>query len=226
MVEQARGALGAVDVVLVVVDGSHAPGDAERELAKTLRRKEVADLPRIVCLNKMDRLKAEFVAEHVAAYEALFDTEVSMLTTATTGANVDKLRKLIVERLPEQEPMYGEDEFTDQPSRFYAAELVREKILIAARQEVPHATAVLVDEYDASDPNLLRITATILVEKASQRAIVIGRGGQFVKNVGSLARTELEAALETKVFLELHVKVEEGWRQNPRVLHELEYTDD
>ena len=226
MVEQARGALDEVDVVLVVVDGAHPPGEMDKEIARSLRRPEVERVPRILCLNRMDQLKAEFVVEHVEAFSDLFKPKETMLTTATTGANVDKLRDLIVAELPERLAMYAEDEFTDQPSRFYAAELVREKILIAARQEVPHATAVKVDEYDDSDPALLRITATILVEKASQRAILIGKGGQFVKNVGTQARMELEEALEKPIFLELHVKVVEGWRQNPRILHELEYSDE
>jgi len=121
--------------------------------------------------------------------------------------------------------MYDADEFTDQSSRFLTAELVREKILVATRQEVPYATAVMVDEWDEEDPDLIRILATILVEKSSQKAILIGKQGQFLKNIGTLAREEVEEVLGKKVFLQLHVKVAEDWRMSPRILHELEYSE-
>lgn len=226
MVDQARASLADADLVVFVADGSKMPDDTDREIAKLLLPKgndPTPVVPVLVCLNKMDLLKAENVVPAVEAYTSLFRTEDYMMTTATTGINVDKLIDMIIERLPARAPIYDEDEFTDQSARFMAAELVREKILIATRQEVPHATAVVVDEWDESDPELTRVLATILVEKSSQRAILIGKGGQFIKKVGTLARAEIEALLGRKMFLELHVKVQEDWRQNPRVLHELEY---
>jgi GTP-binding protein Era len=136
---------------------------------------------------------------------------------------VDKLVELIVSKLPEGESLYPEDEFTDQSSRFMAAELVREKILIATRQEVPYAVAVMIDEWNEED--LLEISATILVEKSSQRGILIGKGGQFLKNIGTQARQEIEELLGRKIYLQLHVKVAEGWRQDRRILNELEYSE-
>jgi GTP-binding protein Era len=147
-----------------------------------------------------------------------------MFTTATRRHNLDKLLELIVSRLPEGEPLFPEDEFTNQSSRFMAAELVREKILIATRQEVPYAVAVMIDDWEEEDA-LLRIGASILVEKSSQRGILIGKGGQFLKKIGTQARGEIEELLGQKIFLELHVKVAEDWRQNPRILHELEYAE-
>lgn len=225
MVDQARSALGDVDLVLYVADGSKAPTDEDEAIVRMLRPGSgIESVPVHVCLNKMDQLKAEHVVRNVESYTALLGTEKYTLTTATTGQNVDLLLKEILESLPEGERQFDEDEFTDQSARFMSAELVREKILVATRQEVPHAVAVMVDDW-AEEANLTRINATILVEKSSQRAILIGKQGQFVKAIGTTARLEIEALIGRPVYLELHVKVAEGWRQNPRVLRELEYSE-
>jgi GTPase len=225
MVEQARMSLADVDLVVYVADGAHHPGEMDREIGKMLKESELK-IPVLLCMNKMDILKAEDVVRNVEAYRELIGVgeDDYMMTTATQGHNVDKLMELIVSKLPEAAPQFDEDEFTDQSSRFIAAELVREKILVATRQEVPHSVAVMVDEWEEEE-KLSRISATILVEKASQRGILIGKQGQFLKKIGEQARHEIEALLGHKVFLQLHVKVSEGWRMNPRVLHELEYTD-
>lgn len=223
MVEQARAGLMDVDVAVYVADGSHHPGEMDKQIAEMLKA-DLGDKKPILCLNKMDLLKAENVERNVKAYETLFGTEETMLTTATRGDNVDDLVAMVVARLPEHAPGYGDDEFTDQSSRYLASELVREKILHATREEVPHSVAVLVDGWD-EDATPLRIEATILVEKASQRGILIGKGGAFLKAVGTKAREEIEKTLGQKVYLALHVKVSEGWRQNPRLLAELEYRD-
>jgi GTP-binding protein Era len=223
MVEQARGVLTGVEVIVYVADGSHHPGEMDREIAKQIKGSaEDQKIPVLLCMNKMDILKAEDVQRNVDAYMKLLGAEEYMLTTATQGHNVDNLVELIVSKLPERAPMYDDDEYTDQSSRFLTAELVREKILRTTREEVPHAVAVMVDEWE-DEPNFTRISATILVEKSSQRGILIGKQGTFLKEIGSSARQEIEAFLGHKIYLELHVKVSEGWRQNPRVLHELEY---
>lgn len=225
MIEQARSALDDIDAIVYVADGSHHPGDDDKAIAKMIAPPQQAaetKSPVILCLNKMDLLKAENVQRNVDAYCALFDTEEYMLTVATTGRNVDKLMEMIVSHLPERSPLYSEDEYTDQSSRFMAAEFIREKILIATRQEIPHSTAVSVDHWE-DEADLVRIDATILVEKSSQRGILIGKQGQFLKNVGTRARTELEVLFGKKVFLQLHVKVAENWRMSPRILHELDY---
>lgn len=221
MVEHAKAALAEVDVVVYVADGAHHPGDMDVEIAKSL---EGIPTPVILCMNKMDQLKAEDVVRNTDAYLGLIKPRDYMLTTATKGDNVDKLIAMIVALLPEGDPMYGPDELTDQSSRFMSAEFVREKILIATRQEVPHSVAVMVDSWEDAE-NVTRIQASILVEKDSQRAILIGRGGQFIKNIGARARADIEEMLGRPIYLDLHVKVSEGWRMNPRVLHELEYTE-
>jgi GTP-binding protein Era len=223
MVDQARRGLMDVDVILAVVDGAHHPGEQDREIAKiTKAHVKEKPVPIVLCLNKMDQLKAENVVRHVEAYQALFETQEYMLTTATRGQNVDELLALIVKELPERAPIFDADEFTDQSSRFLSAELVREKILQATFQEIPHSVAVTVDSWE-EEGDLSRIMATILVEKTSQRAILIGKQGQFIKKIGTEARIDIEEMLGHRVYLELHVKVSEDWRMNPRVLHELEY---
>lgn len=222
MVESARGAVSGVDLIVFVADGSHKPNDEDREIAKYLKT-AAADTPVILCLNKMDRLAPENVIEYVDLYSKLVGAEQYMLTTATKGHNVDKLVAMILDKLPEGEPIYGPDDFTDQSSRFMSAELVREKILHATRQEVPHATAVLIEGWQEEENGTLHISASIVVEKESQKAILIGKHGQFVKRIGTLARMEIEQLLGRKVFLELFVKVRPDWRMNPRMLHEMEY---
>lgn len=225
MVEQARMSLGDVDVIVFVVDGAHHPGELDKEIAKMIDENR-NNIPVLVCMNKMDLLKAEDVVRNVEAYCELVKAspEDFMMTTATMGHNLDKFLDMIESRLPVGEAMYDPDEFTDQSSRFFAAELVREKILIATRQEVPHSVAVMVEDWE-DDGDLVKISAEILVEKTSQRGILIGKQGQFLKNIGIEARQEIEALLGKRVHLELHVKVSEGWRMNPRILRELEYSE-
>jgi GTPase len=228
MIEHARAALSDVDIVLFVVDGARHPGEDDKEIAKQIKAAaaDFGGLPVILCMNKMDQLKAENVESFVEAYQALAGTEEYMLTTATQGTNVDRLVEMIVAKLPEGEALYPEDEFTDQSSRFLVGELVREKILNATRQEIPHATAVLVDEWEEDEHSgVLRIGANIFVEKASQRGIIIGKQGSFLKQIGTDARREIEHLLGRQVFLSLNVKVREDWRMNPRMLQELEYSD-
>lgn len=220
MVEQARGSLDGIDVILIVVDGAKKPDEMDDSIAKLVNTNK--NTPVILCMNKMDHLKAEHVLPHVERYTVLFGTEDYMMTTATRGTNVDKLIAMILDKLPERARFYPEDEFTDQTSRFMAAEYVREKILIKTRQEVPHATAVVVEGWEDRADGLAHISASIIVDKDSQRAILIGKHGGFLKEIGTQARTDLEELLGRKVYLELHIRVQEGWRQNPRILHEME----
>ena len=223
MVDSARQSLGDVDVVLVVCDASKKPETEDEHIATMLDR-AAPEIPRILCLNKMDRLKPEFVMSHVEAYSKLFKTEEYMFTTATTGENLDKLMELILPKLPEGEARFGKDEFTDQSSRFLVAELIRERVLLQTREEVPHATAVRIEEWEEGE-DITRIGASIIVEKPGQRAILIGKGGQFLKKIGTEARQEIEELVGQRVFLDLHVVARENWRQNPRMLQEMEYAD-
>ncbi|CAN1517301.1 Era GTPase [Fimbriimonadaceae bacterium] len=223
MNEQARRALAEIDAIVFVGDVSHHPGEPDNQIAALIRanRKE-RELPLILCLNKMDQLKAENVQRNVDAFCELLGSDNYMLTTATQARNIDKLAEMIVEVLPERHPLYGPDELTDQSSRFMAGEFVREKILNLTRQEIPHATAVTVEDW-SEEPHIIRVRANIIVEKPSQRAILIGKQGAFIKRIGTTARQEIEELLGKPLFLDLHVKVVEDWRMSPRILHELEY---
>jgi GTPase len=225
MVESARTALSDIDLILYVADGSGRPGEMDKQIARLISPKEGSKIPIFLVMNKMDLLKPDAVVPNVEAYTELLGTEEYMMTTATAGHNVDKLLQMVIDKMPEGEPLFPEDEYTDQSARFIVSELIREKILLATREEVPHATAVQVEEWEQGD-GMLRIAATIVVEKPGQRAILIGQKGQFLKKIGSEARKEIEELLEQpQIYLELHVKVREDWRMNPRILRELEYTE-
>lgn len=229
MVESARSALADVDLVLYVANGAARPDEDERRIAKMVTDsgfgKGKGRL--ILCLNKMDLLKPEHVLPNVEAYTNLLGVtqDDAMLTTATRGHNLDKLVAMIVERIPEGPPAYPEDEFTDQSSRFLVAELVRERVLTKTRQEVPHATGVVVDAWEEDETGRLRIAAALIVERPGQKAILIGEKGRFVREVGTEARQEIEETLGCPVHLELYVKVREGWRENTTTLREMEYVE-
>lgn len=225
MVDATRAGLHDVDVIVVVVDGGHHPGEQDREVAQVLEISAAKSTPRLLCINKMDHLKPENVTGFVEAYSALFQPQDFVLTTASRGLNVSILVDQIVQRLPERPPLFTEDEITDQSSRFMAAEFVREQIITATRQEVPYATAVTVDTWEERANGSVAISATIIVEKSSQRAILIGTEGAFLKRIGTGARLEIETLLGRTVHLNLHVRVQEGWRMNPALIHELEYGD-
>lgn len=217
MVHAAKGSLADADLVVFVADASRAPDELDQRAALAVVGTET---PIVVCLNKMDRLPPEFVTERVEQFCGLLKTEEYMLCCATKKQNLDKLRQMMVAHLPEQEPRFDEDTYTDQNLRFMAAELIREKVLNATRQEIPHATTVYVQDWEEGEEKV-RISAVIIVEKASQRAILIGKGGQFVKQIGTAARLEIQELCGKPVFLDLVVKVEENWRMNTRILHEL-----
>lgn len=225
MLEAARAALPEVDVIVAVCDGSHHPGELDKEVAAMVIHDGKPVRPTIVCINKMDRLAAEYVIPYTEAYQNLFHASESMLTIASRGTNVPRLTELIVAHLPEQEALFPTDEITDASSRFLAGELIREAILSSTRQEVPYATAVIVDGWETTETGLVRISASILVEKASQRGILIGKQGAFLKKIGETARHQIEELIGARVFLEMHIAVQPDWRMNPRILHELEYAE-
>ncbi len=228
LINTAQHALPEADVVLVVVDSSKKPQDDDYLIAKMLEGagyfSENPPAPIVLCLNKMDILKAKDVEEHVATYCELFHTEQYMFTSVTKDQNMDKMMDMLLPYIPEGEARYPADEFTNLSLRKIVSEIVREKVLIATRQEVPHAVACLVDGWDEeSDPTKIHISAYILVEKSSQKAIVIGNKGSMIKRVGTEARREIEPILGKHIYLELFVKHREDWRQNPNVLKELGY---
>ncbi len=220
MMETVRTALQERDLLLYVADATQPLSPAEREAAGLVLE---TGTPALLLLNKIDRVRDKSrLLPLIEQYQAIGRFAEYIPISALQGDGLDRLQKAILERLPEGPPYFPPDYITDQPERFLAAELIREKILLLTRQEVPHAVAVLVDRWEET-PKLLRIAATIYVEKEGQKAIVIGAGGQMLKKAGTAARQEMEALFGRKIFLELFVKVRPRWREDARFLAELDW---
>ena len=176
----------------------------------------------ILVVNKVDRVRnKESLLPMIAGVKDQFPFAEIFLISALTGDNTRGLAESLLPYLPEGAPLFPSELFTDQHERFLAAELIREKILHHTRQEVPHETCVLIDSWDEARDDLTRIEATVLVEKDSQRGILIGHEGSLMKTVGTEARVDLEQLLDRRVFLKLWVRVREGWRNDDTVLREL-----
>jgi GTP-binding protein Era len=216
MVDSALESLRDADVVAVVVDASEPSGAGDRYLMDVVRK---INVPRVLILNKVDRAEKAALLPRMAAYAADVGFADIVPVSALTGENMDRLEQVLLTHLPEGEPIYPEDYLTDQPERFFVAELVREQVLRHTRDELPFSTAVVVDKFEEGP--LLRLYCTILVERDSQKPILIGKGGAAIKAIGTAAREELERFFDTKVFLDLHVKVRDRWREDERTLDEL-----
>jgi GTP-binding protein Era len=218
MVDTALDTLSEVDLVAVVVDASEPPGSGDRFLMDVVKRSKT---PRILVLNKVDAVDRPQLLPRLAEYEKEGFEEM-VPVSALTGENVERLEQVLLKHLPEGEPIYPEDYLTDQPERFFVAELVREQVLQQTRDELPFSTAVVVDKFEEPDAKgLMRLYCTILVERETQKPILVGKAGSRIKAIGTAARKELEAFFDAKVFLDLHVKVKEGWREDERTLDTL-----
>ena len=215
MMDSVRTAADAPDVALFVIDAL-ANFTEEDKQAVDLAKKIQA--PVIAVINKIDWLDAKpKILDLIEKYRPLHDFAAYIPVSAKKADGLDVLQGEIVQRLPAGPALYPADYLTDQPERFLASELIREKVLHHTQQEVPHAVAVLIDSWEDS-PTLLRIAATIYVERPGQKAILIGAGGAALKKIGTLARKELEQIYGRKVFLQTFVKVRAGWRQDPAFL--------
>jgi len=221
MVETAVRAIPDADVVVFTVDVSNLPTDEDLQIADLLKAK--CQMPVLLTLNKVDLLAPEDVLPHTEAYRALGDFADWMLVSATRGDNRDELLELIISHLPQGPRYYPEEQVTDQQERFIAAELVREAVLRHTHQEIPHAVAVMVEEFQERGPDMTYISADIFVEKDSQKGIVIGQGGKMLKRIGQEARKEIEEMVGTRVYLELRVKVKKKWRHDEDALRRLGY---
>jgi GTP-binding protein Era len=222
MVATATRAIPDADVVLFVVDVSVVPTDEDRMIAGLIRKHTTS--PVILVLNKMDLLPAEKIKPHTESYWELVPNHHEwMMTIATQGVNLDKLLAMIVAALPEGPRYYPGDQVTDQTERQVAAELIREQVLRHTRQEVPHAVAVVVEEFKEREGGLVYVAANIFVEKRSQKGIIIGRRGQMLRQIGSAARQQIERMTGGQVYLDLWVKVRGGWRRDERELRRLGY---
>jgi GTP-binding protein Era len=219
MVDAALDALREVDVAAVIVDATEAPGGGDRYLVDVVKK---VDKPRVLVLNKVDAVHKDRLLPMIERYSREDDFSDIVPVSALTGDNVERLEQVLLSRLPDGQPLYDEDYLTDQPERFFVAELVREQVLRHTRAELPFSSAVIVDRFEEPDAKgLLRLYCTILVERESQKPIVIGRGGEMIKAIGSAARKELEAFFDSRVFLDLRVKVRADWREDERMLDTL-----
>jgi GTP-binding protein Era len=220
----AEETLEDADVLVWLVEAHRLPGEEDRLIAQRLRQLHHAP-PLILALNKVDLVSGEDLPAQHAAYAELAPQAVrTILLSATTGQGRDDLLQAILEFLPVHPPYYEPDQITDYYERDIAAELIREAALLHLRDEVPHAIAVRIDEYEERDENTAYIHATLFVEKESQKPIVIGKGGEMLKKIGTTARMEIEAMSGRKIFLDLHVKVNKNWRNQPEALRWLGYT--
>jgi GTP-binding protein Era len=220
MVDAAVESLGEVDVVGVVVDVSESPGAGLRYLLDLVRDTRAKT---ILILNKIDLIKKHKLLPIIDQLSRERDWEAIVPVSAGTGDNVAHLEEVLLNALPEGEPLYPDDYLTDQLERDMAAEMVREQVLRLTHDELPFSTAVLIDQFQepSDDDPTTRIYATILVERDSQKPIVIGRGGELIKQIGTAARKQMIDFFQTNVFLDLRVAVREEWREDTRMLDRL-----
>jgi GTPase len=228
MVDSTIDTIEEVDLLGLVTDVTEPPGNGDRFVIDLVKR---AHAPVFLLLNKIDLVRKSRLLPIIdrMSHEAEFAEIVPV--SAATGENVDRLERAIIDRLPEGEPRYPPDYLTDQPERFFAAEIVREKVLQFTRAEIPFSSAVVVDRFEepasrgvegtGGRGSLLRLYCSIVVDRESQKPIVVGRGGEMIKRIGTEARLDLERFFGTRVYLDLQVRVKADWREDDRVLDDI-----
>jgi GTP-binding protein Era len=219
MMQEIHAALESRDLVLLLVDATDRFGPADEQVLELVKR---SGSPVFLLLNKVDRLHKERLLPVIERYSQLHAFQEVIPISALKGEGLEVLLDKVIRALPQSPPYFPEDQLTDQPERFLASEIIREKVLLQTGKEVPYATAVIVENFE-DKPRLLRIAAAIFCERDSQKAILIGKGGQKLKQMGTSARMELEKRFGKKVYLELFVKVKAGWRQSAAFVEELDW---
>jgi GTPase len=219
MMDELQHALEGIDVLSLIVDASANYGPGDRFSIEWIRRFHG---PVFLLLNKVDQVKKQLLLPLIDRYQKEFEFTDIFPISALTGEGCCDLANAWLALLPEAPPYFPPDQFTDQPERFLVSELIREKAILITREEVPYSIAVLIDSFEEG-PKLIRIRATLYVEKEGQKGILIGKGGQTMKKIGTQARTELESILGAHIFLELFVKVQPNWRQNSVVVRQLDW---
>lgn len=231
MMSAVRDALESPDVRLYVADATRSIGASDNEGLDTLRRAHRAEpRPSILVLNKADLVRDKrLLLPLIESYQAQYPFDEIVPVSALKRQGISELTATIFRHLPEGDPIFPPDHFTDQPERYLAAEMIREQILMATREEVPHSVAVRIEKWEETEKKtddgpvpLIRIAAVIIVERAGQKGIVIGAQGQMLKQIGTRARREIESFTGRQVFLELFVQVEANWREKPAFVRELD----
>jgi len=220
MMHTAVDTMREVDVLGLVVDASEPPGKGDRFVVDLIKDVKV---PVVLILNKIDLMKKTRLLPILERY-AKEDRFAELIPiSASTGENVDRLERLLIDRLPEGQALYPADYLTDQPERFLAAEIVREKLLQFTHAEIPFSSAVVIDRFEepTETSGILRLFCTIVVDRETHKPIVVGRAGEMIKKIGTAAREELERFFSTRVYLDLHVRVKSEWREDDRVLSQI-----
>lgn len=219
MMSFVRGSIEDADVVLFVTDifEQHDENDVIERLRK-------AEVPILLLINKIDQATQEQVTEKITYWQEHFNAQEIIPISALNNFNVDQVFESVISRLPQHPPYFPKDELTDKPERFFASEIIREKIFLNYKKEVPYSSEVVITGFKEKE-DIIVVQAEILVERASQRAILLGEGGKMIKKTGIMAREELERFFGKKVFLEQFVKVEPDWRQKERMLKRLGYDE-
>lgn len=220
MVGAAVDTIQEVDILGLVVDASEKFGRGDRYVFDLVKD---VDKPVFLILNKIDLIKKTRLLPIIDQFSKEGHFAEIVPVSAATGLNVDRLERALIDRLPEGPALYPEDYLTDQPERVMAAEIVREKLLQFTHAEIPFSSAVIIDRFEepVGKDGLLRLFCTIVVDRESQKPIILGRNGEMIKKIGTAAREELERFFATRVFLDLHVRVKTDWREDERVLHDL-----
>jgi GTPase len=219
MMHEVAAALEGIDVLLLILDATHVSPHSDALLIEKSKRFSGKT---ILALNKVDLVPKPKLLPLIERFQKEFDAAAIVPISALKGTGTDGLLEEIFQRLAENEPFFPEDQVTDQPQRFLAAEIIREKAIKAMYHELPYSVAVFVDKFEET-PRLLRIEATLNVERDSQKKILVGHKGVMLKKIGTEARKELEGLLDSKIFLGLYVKVAQDWRNNPQRVRELDW---
>ena len=223
MVETAYSALREVDVTLFMISADQKRGKGDDFIIERLRQSQT---PVFLVINKIDKVHPDALLAIIEDYSSQMDFAEIVPISATEGNNFETLMKLLIDEMPEGPQYFPEDQITDHPEYFIVSELVREKVLLLTRDEVPHSVAVVVDSMKRDHNDKVHIQATIIVERDSQKGIIIGKGGKMLKQIGTKARLDIEHLLDDKVFLELWVKVLKDWRDKQTFLTDYGYRKD
>ena len=226
MLKVAKNTLREVDVIMFMVNAVEPRGKIDEYIMEMLEKNET---PVFLVINKIDQVHPEKLVEIIESYTKKYDFAEVLPISALQGNNVDKLLETIQNYLPQGPQYYPADQVTDHPERFIISELIREKVLHLTREEIPHSIAVVIDKIkkeEDTEKDMIRVSATIIVERDSQKGIVIGKKGALLKEVGTRARKDIEMLLGTNVYLELWVKVQKDWRNKSAHLKDYGFKDD
>lgn len=223
MVETAYSALREVDVTLFMISADQKRGKGDDFIIERLKN---SDVPVFLVVNKIDKVHPDDLLETIQDYSSQMDFAEVVPISATEGNNFETLMDVLIEQIPEGPQYFPDDQITDHPEYFIVSELIREKVLLLTRDEVPHSVAVVVDSMKRNENDKVQVQATIIVERDSQKGIIIGKGGKMLKNIGTKARQDIERLLGDKVYLELWVKVQKDWRDKQTYLKDYGYRKD